>query len=428
MKNKILSIIIAITTLSASSGCSDWLDVNQDPNALTEIPDPIVLLPTAQVTVAHNLMGWDCGFAGAYWTQYWTQHYTASQFKSLCLYETTSFSTSYTSLTSGALIDLKKIATLTKDNQDQLGLYFIAEVMSIFTWQTLTDLWGEIPYFEALRGNDGLLHPHFDKGDVIYADLKSRIDAVLELDLSNTSITARYDFYYGGNMDQWKAFANSLKLKLMIRLSETPVYDNAEVVKFIEENTLLTSSAKIDGSRWKDEEGKRHPMLEYQLGSANYISQNVIGCKSFIDYLKINSDPRLDVLFKAPSTAGHKGAFFGDYESKADSDGDGTTDNKESYSTAVFVLNTDLMVMTDWEVAFYVAEVYARANEMEKAQDYYEKGVKASLTQHGISDTEIVDFGYAKWVGGTTEECIKQIAMQKWVANCNYQQIGRAHV
>ena len=152
MKNKILSIIIAITTLSASSGCSDWLDVNQDPNALTEIPDPIVLLPTAQVTVAHNLMGWDCGFAGAYWTQYWTQHYTASQFKSLCLYETTSFSTSYTSLTSGALIDLKKIATLTKDNQDQLGLYFIAEVMTIFTWQTPTDLWGEIPYFEALRG------------------------------------------------------------------------------------------------------------------------------------------------------------------------------------------------------------------------------------------------------------------------------------
>jgi hypothetical protein len=165
-------------------------------------------------------------------------------------------------------------------------------------------------------------------------------------------------------------------------------------------------------------EGKRHPMREFQAGGANYMSTNVKACKSFFDYLKNNSDPRLTKLF-----SGTEAAFFGDFDSKGDSDGDGTTDDKESYATVVFPANMDLMIMSDWEVNFYIAEVYARAGNNVKAKEYYEAAVKASLTQHGITDFGIVTDGYAKWQGGTAEQEIKQIAMQKWVANCNYQHI-----
>jgi hypothetical protein len=80
------------------------------------------------------------------------------------------------------------------------------------------------------------------------------------------------------------------------------------------------------------------------------------------------------------------------------------------------------MLMSDWEVNFYIAEVYARAGSS-KAKDFYEAGVKASLSQQNISDFSIIETGYAKWMGGNTETQIKQIAMQKWVANCNYQHI-----
>ena len=72
--------------------------------------------------------------------------------------------------------------------------------------------------------------------------------------------------------------------------------------------------------------------------------------------------------------------------------------------------------------AFYIAEVYARASNLVKAKEYYDMGVKASLSQHGISDTDILN-NYAEWVDGTQEQNIKQIAMQKWVANANYQHI-----
>jgi hypothetical protein len=204
----------------------------------------------------------------------------------------------------------------------------------------------------------------------------------------------------------------------MIRLSETSQYDNEKTLNFIQSANLLTSSAKISGDVWDDTmEGKRHPMREYQEGGASYFSTNVIACKTFFDYLSVNEDPRLEKLF-----SGTKAAFFGDFDSKQDSDGNGTTDDKETYATVVFAGNMDLMLMSDWEVNFYIAEVYARAGSA-RARDFYEAGVKASLTQQGIADYKILETGYAKWTGGNAETQIKQIAMQKWVANCNYQHI-----
>src|SRR3712207_2776146 len=98
---KIIISALTIFMLISTSGCQDWLDVNHDPNVLEEIPDSKVLLPVAEVGLANNLMGWDIGFAGGFWSEYWTQTYTASQFKFLCEYNETGFNTAYNSLTAG---------------------------------------------------------------------------------------------------------------------------------------------------------------------------------------------------------------------------------------------------------------------------------------------------------------------------------------
>ncbi|HHU40924.1 MAG TPA: SusD/RagB family nutrient-binding outer membrane lipoprotein [Fermentimonas caenicola] len=419
MKNKILIIISVLFMLLASSSCNDWLDVNHDPNALEEIPDAKVLLPAAQVGIGNNLMGWDFGFGGAFWVEYWTQSYTASQFKSLTEYLPQEFNTAYQSLMREPMNDLKRIKTMSAEDENK-GYYFVAEALSIFTWQIITDVWGDMPYFEALKVDEGILHPKQDTGAAIYEDLMLRINALLETDLSGSSISPESDFIFEGDLDQWYRFTNSLKLKLMIRLSETPGYNNSSVLSFIQNADLLTTSAKISGSVWNDAmEGKRHPMREFQAGGANYFSTNVIAAKNFIDYLSVNDDPRLSKLFN-----GTKGAFYGDFDSKEDSDGNGTNDANEAYATVIFSGNMDLMIMSDWEVNFYIAEVYARAAQNAQAKEFYDAGVIASLSQHGISDTSIIeDGGYAAWTNGTVEQNIKQIAMQKWVANANYQHI-----
>ncbi|GHT50665.1 hypothetical protein FACS189440_18490 [Bacteroidia bacterium] len=417
MKSKSL-IILSTILLFFTAGCSDYLDVNHDPNSLEEIPDAKVLLPATEIGIANNLMGWDFGFGGGVWVEYWTQSYTASQFKTLCEYLPQQFNNSYTSLMREPLTDLKRITTDTEADENR-GYYFIAEALSIFTWQLITDVWGDMPYSEALKGNEGLLHPKQDKQQDIYADLLTRINALLTIDLSSSSIAGSYDYVYGGNLDAWYKFANALKVKLTLRLSETDQYNNAALLSFIQSADLLTASAKIPGKVWDDAvEGKRHPMREFQAGGANYLSQNLIASKNFFDYLSENSDPRLEKLF-----SGSKGAFFGDFDSKDDSDGNGTPDDKETYASIVFGGNMDLIFISDWEVNFYIAEVYARANDFTNAKKYYDAAVTASLEQHGIASTEIIETGYAKFTATSTEAAIKQIGMQKWVANANYQHI-----
>ncbi len=409
--------MLSITLL----GCEDYLDVNKDPNVLGDIPKPEVLLPTAELNLANTLMGWDFGFGGGFWSEYWTQTYTASQFKTLCEYKDANFGSAYANLTSGVLMDLKRISTLSKEKGNE-GLSYVSEALSIYTWQVMVDLWGDLPYREALKGNEGVASPKFDTGKEIYTDLLKRIDKLVQQDVSKMYVSEKFDFMFAGNMNKWKQFVNSLKLKLNIRLSETGQYNNATLLNFVKNNEFLTSSAKISGAIFADEEGKRHPMVEFQANGANYLSQNVIGTKNFVDYLKLNSDPRLEKLFEKAKSGTYVGAFFGDFANKKDTDGNGKTDDKESYSQPKFEANTDLMIMSLWEVDFFISEVYARAGDNANAKKYYDEAIKASLTQHKISDFSILD-GYAKWKDGSMEDEIKQIAQQKWVANANYQHI-----
>ncbi len=420
MKYKIIAISLACLSVFGW-GCDNYLDINEDPDVLRDIPVAKVVLPAAELNLANQLMGWDFGIGAGFWSEYWTQAYDASQFKTLCQYEETSFSATYSALTAGVLLDCKRMKTVATTNNNT-GVYYAAEALSIFTWQIMTDVWGDIPYFEALKGDEGIVSPKFDEGSVIYADLLTRVDALLAINISEASLPGSYDFIYAGDLDQWKLFANSLKLKLMMRLSETDTYNNAAVVSFIESAEFLKNNAGISGSTWSDgQEGKRHPMREFEEGGADYLSSNVIASKNFLDYLEVNSDPRLDVLFEM--TGGyHLGGFFGDFASKEDSDVNGTLDEDEDYSQAVFSATQDLVIMSTWEVNFYIAEAYARAGNNANAKMYYDIAVNASLAQHGVAN-DIITTGYATWVDGSVEQGIKQIAMQKWVANANYQHV-----
>ncbi len=409
-------LYIALISLLPLMGCNDWLDVNEDPNNLGELSSPEAVMPVAQMSIANSLMGWDMGFAGAFWSQYWTQDHTSSQFKFLDEYDETSFATAYTDLVPFALNDLKAIR---ENSEEGSGNYLVAEALSIYSWQIITDTWGDIPYFEALQGDDYLFSPKFDSQEAIYTDLMSRIDALLAMDFSEAMLNGNYDFIYGGDVDQWLAFAKTLKLKLMIRLSETSKFNLQEAVALANSGGFITKSAMIHGNVWEDKDTKRHPMVEFE--TAGYFD-NVIASMTFMRYLTTNNDPRIDKYFVAPSSGTHQGSLQGDFANEDDTDNDGTPDQKEDYSTVEFSPNADIPLMSTWEVDFYLAEIYARANDP-RAEQFYNAGVQANLNYWGISESITGEGEYAAWPNGTVEENIKAIAMQKWVAYYKLQHI-----
>ena len=411
---KILFISIALATI-ALAGCEDWLDVNRDPNNLSELSSPETVLPVAQLGVANALMGWEMGFHGALWSQYWTQDHTSSQFKFIDEYDEDDFSITYRNLVPFALNDLKAI----KDRSEVgSGNYIVAEALSIFAWQVVTDTWGDIPYFEALGGEDGTFSPKFDDQEAIYDDLLARVDSLLEMNFSAASLTGKYDFIYDGVMLNWKAFVKSLKLKLMLRLSETSKFNSSAIKTLADEGGFISKSAMIHGNIWEDKDGKRHPMVEFI--DAGYFD-NIIASRTMIDYLKVNNDPRIDMLYQTTPDGNHYGSLQGDFAYTGDTDGDGTTDDDEDFSLVDFAGTSDIPLMTTWEVNFYLAEVYARANDPAKAKSYYDAAVQASLDYWGASGSITGSGEYAEWPNGTVEENVKAIAMQKWVAYCKLQ-------
>lgn len=416
MKFKKIIYMLFIAISASLVGCDEWLDVNKDPNNLSELTSPEAVMPVAQLAVGNALMGWDMGFAGALWSQYWTQDHTSSQFKFLDEYDETSFSTAYTNLVPFALNDLKAIKA---NSEVGSGHYLVAEALSIYTWQVITDTWGDIPYFDALKGDEGLFSPKFDSQEQIYADLLARVDALLEMNFSSADISDDYDFIYNGNVSAWVAFTKSLKLKLMLRLSETSGYNNAEVLSFAKEGGFITETAKISGEIWEPKDGKRHPMVEFD--DAGYFD-NVIASKTIIEFLNTNSDPRIGSLFTATSAGTYVGSIQGDFAYDGDTDGNGTADQDEEYSLVEFDNKSDLILMSTWEVNFYLAEVYARAGDS-AAKSYYDAAVQASLDYWGVSGSVTGAGEYAEWPAGTVEENIKAIAMQKWVAYCKVQHI-----
>ena len=179
----------------------------------------------------------------------------------------------------------------------------------------------------------------------------------------------------------------------------------------------MTESAKISGDIWEAKDGKRHPMVEF--ADAGYFD-NVIASKTMIEYLNENEDPRIGELYEATSTGVYIGSTQGDFAYDGDSNGNGTADQDEEFSKVVFDSGSDLILMSTWEVNFYLAEVYARAGESD-AKNYYDAAVQASLTYWGVSASITGAGEYAEWPAGTVEENIKAIAMQKWVAYCKVQ-------
>ncbi|MFV0507351.1 MAG: SusD/RagB family nutrient-binding outer membrane lipoprotein [Bacteroidales bacterium] len=415
-------IYILFVALVFSLGSCN-LDVNQDPNNLSELPSADVLIPATEVTIATQMMGWECGFAGGYWSQYLAQKHTASQFKYLENYSEDDFNNTWQEFTAGALNDLNEVKALSEQNANEAD-YLLAEVLQIYVWQMMTDTWGDIPYSEALQGGTGLIMPKFDAGKDIYTDLLTRVNTVLAKDYSNISgtINKTNDFIFGGDVDSWVRFANALKLKLMLRLSETSGYNNSEVLDFVKSADFTTAGAVLPGSIFADEEGKRHPMAEFESGGAGYFSTNVIASKTLLSYLESNSDPRLSSIYTEAKGGGYRGGLQGDYASKEDADSNGTQDKDENYSSMLFDYNMDIPLLSLWEQEFYIAEVYARGGDNSKAKEHYDNAVKASLRAHGISENSIIEAGaYAEWKGEDVESSIKQIALQKWVAYAKYQ-------
>jgi hypothetical protein len=437
MKRKILNIGLAVTLLFASSCGKDFLDVNDDPNNPLTAPAPLVF-PAAVVSTA-SVVGGDYAILGGIWSQFWTQNNQSNQYKDIDAFSIrpTNFQNRWTELYAGALNDYKYI----KQQADATGdgnLFLMATVMEVYTYQVLTDLYDDIPFSEALQGTANLT-PAFDPGQKVYDGLIVRLDEAIAKATGGTSVIGDNDIVFGGDMSEWLAFANTLKLKIYLRQSEarTSVAE-AGVRSVFANGNFLAASAAADV--FSNTTSQRNPLFEQDQSPALNTPQNLRASRTLFSFLDENSDPRLPVLY-IPGTITPPGATTPVAVQRGMEQGSFNASSTEiplnSTSRARISPVAPVYFISEAESYFLQAEAIVRGWGTGDAQALYEDGVRASFAQMasltptfvGISATNprpaaptqaqanaLLAGAYAFPASGTTEEKIEAIITQKWVA------------
>ena len=198
--------------------------------------------------------------------------------------------------------NLAAIIRKTKDDPAMVNKKAIARILKVWVFSQATDIYGDIPYTESNKAPDeAVVAPRYDTQESIYQDFfKELKEAAAELD-DNKASFGNADLYYGGNVSKWKKFANSLRLRLALRVR----YVNAQMAQTnmsdLQESDLITSMAdNAVISTLDDIEGHRNSGYNVIVNSPDeaarqdFVAHQPVG-KALLDVL-VGSSPRNNPL------------------------------------------------------------------------------------------------------------------------------------
>jgi hypothetical protein len=318
--------------------------------------------------------------------------------------------------------------------------YALASIWWVWSFHRVTDYWGPIPYFKASEPNKSV---PYDPQDKIYDDFFARLtEAVNTLKASSSGAYGQFDLIYSGDKDKWIRFANSLRLRLALRISKV----NPSKAK-TEAEAAVASGVMEDNT---------HDALIYRTDAGSDFNGLSAICNwnefrmsaSMESVLKGYSDPRIGLFYQPGSSGGN---YVGIRNGLSSGQLTGFANRNEVASNvgkrwALPIANGfDRQLTTAQNITPAAESWFLRAEGAlnnwamgTTAQAAYEKGIEISMRQWGITDgaaiaayqqsnaTPVapVNPGVAtpalsnipvKW--GTTEAARReQIATQKWLA------------
>jgi hypothetical protein len=268
----------------------------------------------------------------------------------------------------------------------------IALICRAWVFSLLTDTYGDVPYFEANRGKEGLFTPKFDRQKDIYTDIFKQLEEANTLLKTGANIPAASDPIYGGVVANWRKFGNSLYIRLLLRLSaKAEMNTPAKITEMIDTNPanypIMTSNAESAILKWSGTAPYVSPFATWRpavwytpkLGSF------------FVDNLNEWSDPRIGrwATLAEGEYAGIPSGYLPGQPPAA----------KSTLLTALQIEPLLGNIMNYSELQLALAEAATKGWVTSKtAQFYYETGVTNAITLWNLTvPAGYLGFAKVKW-------------------------------
>jgi len=427
MKKYIL--IVAAFFTAGISGCKkDYLSLEVNPN-VPSVTTPQLSLAAALNATANSVVN-DYPAYGV-WAGYWTTsgNYVPNQTVNQFNLTTGSLNGDWADFYS-QLSNYNTLEGISAKDPSFAKFQAIAKIMKAYGFQHLVDEFNNIPYTQAFQPST-ILTPAYDKGSDVYEDLGKQLDAAIAIIKANGNATdpGPSDIVFQGDMTGWLKFANSLKLRLAMRVSTKSPSDPlvASLAATQADGYLDGATSAAANPGYQNSTGKQAPFWgTYGFdASGNPVFGNVYYRANNFAVTTLNgfNDPRVDALYTKVPTSGSDptlrvhGNIFGDplvaSNSYTSAIGSGLL---KSYSQ-------DAVLFSGAESLFLQAEAASKGKITGDAQALYEAGITASFEALGLTAAQATTYySQAKanvgWAASPDKETA--IITQKWIALNGY--------
>ncbi len=405
---KIFLIGLAALALTATS-CRDWLDINDNPNYVTEVGEES-LLPTGLMLTAARV-GYEYELIGYFWAQFAVQNKTTNQYLTVMQNNLTNseswFFQPWRQNYYAIQPTFNDILSKCEGDESKLNYVLMAKTMIAYNYIMLSSAFDRIVLSEALQGEANLT-PKYDDSKEVYKSICAMLAEILAMDADQVAeaelehTTASVDMLFGGDTDNWFKFANTLYLKMLMRDFEA---NKATIQSVLASPVGFLDSDDAAFDHFSDAADKSNPLYESDRRQLN-TSANMMCCSNILKVLSAD-DPRL----------------FEYYDNYYNLEGDNVLgvaygEQPDKVTWRVKLAATDPVYFASIaEADFLQAEAYARLGNAAQAQAFYEAGITASFERWGVG-AQAADFiadDYA-FQAGDAEEMVEQIIGQKWAA------------
>lgn len=397
------------------SAC-DLVEMNDNPNAPTEAT-PTTLLPRGMGLIANNTYdAFNLGRFSALYSQYWTQNqYTDEDRYNFPVSRAGSVDAMWNTYYI-ALNNLEEAVRLYENEPGEYDAFgdpdnvrAVVLTMQAYTFQLITDIWGPAPFSEALQGVDNPA-PAYDSQQEIYMGILAMLTEANNIIDTSAPGPRTGDLVYGGDMAKWKKLANSLKMRVAMRVADVMPNEARAAITEALAAGVFTSVADAAEITFTAAPPYQNPIFgNYQGGRDDWAVTTTL-----VDYMAAYDDPRLPI-FAQPSDATGEivGFVYGQSEGTAQA-----LFSQGLFSRpgmAVRRADSPAIVMLYDEVLFLQAEAAQRTFTGGDAASLYQQAIRASMAYWGVTDQAAIDAAVAAvpYNAGNWKEVLGR---QKWVA------------